>query len=507
MTKLKAVQIAALEAAKDKKGFGYFMDMGLGKTLTALSEFQTLNDQGVTRLVVVCPNSFKSGWKEEIEKHGMNTDFHIYESGSPYNQDFFERKYNRPPTVIVNYEAIRRDDTQKALLKYMQQKPTMLVFDESIQLKRHDALQTKAALRLTLYAEYRRILTGKPTTQGPHDLWGQMKAIGQLDGRNYYAFRSMFCQMGGYMNKKVVGVQNADILAGMIDPWVFRASKADWGFDVGKVPTIREYTMTQEQRDQYKSMEQEFVLWLNEEENVAVDAAITKYIKLAQIQAGFIIKEDQNVVELVAPDKNPRINLLLDVLNDEVSGKSIVVYVHRYSFNMLSRTLHEYNPAWIKGAMEPSEIEAQKHRFNNDPNCRVILVQATAGRYGHTLIGGPEPNNRCATTIFFENSYSLDTRSQLEDRNHRFGQLADAVVYIDLCGTSMDRNVIRALQRKEAIFQTIFSLIKRSVPDVVANATRESGAQTRDESGGRCSSEYAREEEVQIERAEAAIPQ
>jgi len=464
MTELKAVQIAALEAAKGKKGFGYFMDMGLGKTLTALTEFRTLNDQGVTRLVVVCPNSFKSGWKEEIEKHGMNTDFHIYESRSPYNRDFFERKFNRPPTLIVNYEAIRREDTQRALAVFMGKKPTMLVFDESIQLKRHDAQQTKAGIMISKWAEYRRILTGKPTTQGPHDLWGQMKAIGQLEGRNYYAFRSMFCQMGGYMNKKVVGVQNADILAKMIEPHVFRASKADWGFDVGKVPTIREYSMSPEQRDQYKSMEHEFVLWLNEEENVTVDAAITKYIKLAQIQAGFIIKEDHNVTELVSPDKNPRVGLLCDILEEEVSGKAIVVYVHRYSFHILERALGSYNPAWIKGMMDPAEIEAQKARFNNDPNCRVMLVQATAGKYGHTLIGGPEPSNRCATTIFFENSYSLDTRSQLEDRNHRFGQLADSVLYVDLCGTPLDRNVIRALQRKESIFQTIFSLIKRSVP-------------------------------------------
>jgi SNF2 family DNA or RNA helicase len=114
--------------------------------------------------------------------------------------------------------------------------------------------------------------------------------------------------------------------------------------------------------------------------------------------------------------------------------------------------------------MDPNEIEEHKHRFNNDPDCRLILLQATAGKYGHTLIGGEPVNDRCSTTIFFENSYSLDTRSQIEDRNHRWGQLNDSVLYIDLCGTSMDRNVIQALQRKESIFQTVFSLIKRAVP-------------------------------------------
>ena len=468
MTELKPVQVAALDAAKGKKGFGYFMDMGLGKTLTALTEFQQLNQQGVTRLLVVCPNSFKSGWKEEIEKHGLDVDVHIYESGGYYNTHFLSRKFNRPPVVIVNYEAIRQPNTQKELINFIGAKASMVVFDESIQLKRHDAIQTRAGIEISKYGAVRRILSGKPTTQGPHDLWGQMRAIGLLDGKNYYAFRSMFCRMGGFRNKQVIGVQNEDILAGWIDPHVFRASKADWGFDIPKVPVIRDYRMSKEQRAQYKEMEDNFVLWLNDEDNVTIEAAITKYVKLAQIQCGFIIDENTKVHELVTPENNSRVNLLRGILEDEVVGKTIIVYVHRYSFDMLSKALHEYNPAYIRGGMEPAEIEAQKHRFNDDPDCRVILVQAVAGKYGHTLIGGPEPANRCYTTIFFENSYSLDTRSQIEDRNHRFGQLADSVVYIDLCGSPLDRNVIRALQRKESIFQTVFSLIKRARPAEVA---------------------------------------
>lgn len=467
MTVLKPVQIAARQAAKGRAGFGYWMEMGLGKTLTALTELVDSNT-GVTRGVVVCPNSFKSGWKEEIEKHGMDVDYHLYESGGFYNRHFFDRAFNRPPIVIVNYEAIRSAQTQAELTAFMQKKPSMIIFDESIQLKKFDALQTKAGIALSKEAKVRRILTGKPTTQGPHDLWGQMRAIGQLNGRNYYAFRAMFCRMGGHKGKQVIGVQNEDILAEWIEPHVFRATKHDWWADEPeKVPVIREYSLSAEQKRQYKSMEHEFVLWLNDEKAVTIDAAITKYGKLAQIQCGFIIDtdDDSRVHELVAPDANPRINALSQILEEEVVGKTIVVYVHRYSVEILTRALTKYKPAFIKGGMDPQQIEAEKFRFNNDPNCRIILVQAVAGKYGHTLVGGPEPNNRCATTIFFENSYSLDTRSQLEDRNHRYGQLADSVLYVDLCGTSMDRNVIRALQRKEGIYQAIMDHIKGATPE------------------------------------------
>ena len=39
-----------------------------------------LGDKICTRLVVIAPNSFKSGWRAEIEKHGFDFDVHVYEA-------------------------------------------------------------------------------------------------------------------------------------------------------------------------------------------------------------------------------------------------------------------------------------------------------------------------------------------------------------------------------------------------------------------------------------------
>jgi len=465
MSTLDPVQIAALEASKGRQGFGWFMEMGLGKTLTALTEFQAEVPNGTTRMVAVCPNTFKGGWADEVDKHGMDLDAHVFQSGTYDSDAFLRRRYDRPPLLIINYEAIRSQTIFDKVLDWMGRKPTYIAFDESIQIKTHDALQTKASIALSRAAVMRRILTGKPTAQGPHDLWGQMRAIGQLDGRNFYAFRGMFCRMGGFKNKQVIGSQNEDLLAQLIEPHVFRATKEDWLFSIPKVYTIREYEMTHEQRAQYRSMERDFVLWMNEDEFVTVDAAISKYEKLSQIQCGFIIDTDnESKVHVICEShRNPRIQTLLNVLDMEVPGKAIVVYVHRYAFEILEQALKEYNPAWIKGGMKPDEIDEQKRRFNDDSSCRVILVQERAGKYGHTLLG-QSGADRCSTTIFFENSYSLDDRSQIEDRNHRRGQDANSVDYIDLCGTSMDRNVIRALQRKESIFKAIFAHIRKATP-------------------------------------------
>lgn len=456
-----AVQIAALDASAGHRGFAWFMEQGLGKTLTSYMEFER---SGLSRKVVVCPNSFKQGWVEDAEKWGVEVDCFVWEAGrGPDFVRWCAKGWKMPPVLIINYEAIRAADVQSMIINFAlgARSGAMLAFDESIQLKNNTSLQTKAAMGLESYFALVRLLSGKPITQGPHDLWGQMRAMGHLKGKNYYAFKTAFCRMGGFKMKQVIGAQNEDYLAQLIDPHVFRATKAEWTDLPPKIYTQREYKLSPDMKRMFDSMYNDFVLYL-EDDVVTVDVAITKYIKLAQIQAGFIIDEGGKVHELVPPDKNPRVNLLMEILENEVVGKTLIPYHHKYTFEILNKALIEYKPAFIRGSMEPSEIERQKARFNNDDDCRVILLQTRASKYGHTLLGSPTPLNRAETMIFFENTYSLDDRSQIEDRMHRHGQTADSVLYIDLWGTIIDRDATRALQRKEGVFQSVFSKLRRT---------------------------------------------
>lgn len=476
--KLLDVQTTALQRSAGHYGFGYFLEQGLGKTLLTFADFMRLvADRSATRLVVVCPNSFKGGWVDDAIKHGIDDqfDFFIWESGNERGLKWWMKKeFTKPPVLIINYESIRakkvgegkrkswqEGETAKLVAQFVEGKNAMVAFDESIKISTHDSAQTLGALLLVKDFTYSRILSGKPIKQGPHDLWSQMRAIFQLNGQNYYAFRNAFCVMGGYDMKQVMRAQNEDILAMRIEDHVFRATKADWTDLPPKVyPSPRMYKLTPEMKEMYDSMYNDFVLWLNEEENVSVDAAITKYIKLAQIQCGWIYKEDRTIHPLVTDDRNPRLQLLLEIIDEELVSKAAIVYHHKPVFAQLLRNLGgEEMCAWIKGGMSPEEITEQKRRFNEDVEVRYILLQDDAAKYGHTLLGLPEYGGQCYTMIFYENNYSLDTRSQIEDRIHRHGQTADSVLYLDLAGTPLDRDCCKALQRKEGIFQAVFANI------------------------------------------------
>ena len=461
---LDPVQVEALKFGQGKRGVGYGMEMGLGKTLTALEEFRrAAGNRIATRLVVVAPNSFKQGWADEVEKHGFDFDVHVFVSGSKTNEKWLSARYTKPPVLVINYEAIRSPTVLLRLVAWMRIKPTMIAFDESIQIKTHDSQQTKAALSMALEAVMVRCLTGLPQTQGPHDLYPQLRAVGLFSGMKFWAFRNTFCVMGGWENKQVMGVKNADWLAREMAPVWFQARKSDWLPDLPRKDySTRTYEMSGEQAAQYRQMHDEFVLEL-ETGNVSVDVAVSKYEKLSQIQCGFIIDRDQTVRELVQPTQNPRLAVLRDLI-EQVPGKVIVIYRHRAVFDLLDLYGNLDEPAYIKGLMKPEEIAEQKDRFNNDPDCRVLLGQAEATKYGHTLLGGAADRDHCSTMIFFENSYSLDTRTQVEDRIHRRGQRGENVLYIDLAGTELDRRVVRALQKKEDLYDAVFSKLKAAEP-------------------------------------------
>jgi SNF2 family DNA or RNA helicase len=472
MSKLDPVQIAALDFARDKRGAGLFLEQGLGKSLIVLAEFSWYHNlDEVDRMIIVTPNTFKQGFVDEIEKHGFRFNVHVFRSSKKSEAHFFfslgRFSHCAPPVLIINYEALRLPAILAQVTTWAGKGKTYLAIDESIQIKGHRAAQTRAVHRLAPLCAFVRLLTGRPQTQGPHDLWGQLRAIGLFPYTNFYAFRGTYCIMGGWQDKEVKAAKNVTQLASFMAPVVFQAKKKDWLPELPRKDyTIRDYQMSAEQQRQYKQMEDQFLLELERGDYVTVDVAIAKYAKLAQIQTGFIYDEQGYIHELVKPENNPRLNLLLQLLDEEVAGKVCVVYRHRAVFDLIYLYGGFDLPAYIKGQMKPDEIERQKQRFNTDPSCRVILLQADAAKYGHTLLGGPGPDDLCRTMIFFENSYSADTRDQIEDRIHRRGQTGESVLYIDLSGSDLDRRIVKALQRKDDLYRSVFANLRAMAPAV-----------------------------------------
>ena len=445
----RPVQDEALKRSYGHEGWAHWLEMRLGKTATALNEFANyIQEYDLRYMLVLSPNKFKPDWVLAAKKWGLAVPMHEFNSSDEKSLLAFLKKNNHG-LVVANYEALTYKKNMDVLMKVVGP-DTFIVADESIKLKNPSSSTFKSAMRLSKACRFKRILSGKPITQGPHDLYGQLRFIGALDKWEFALFKAAFCVMGGYQGKVVLGSKNEARLKAILDDYSFMARKIDWieGFEKPDYFT-RRVEMTDVQYDLYHQMQQEFIADLGKTV-ITAEQIITRLIKQMQIASGFIIDENGKTIDIVPPEKNPRIQTVKTLLDEELDTKLIVFAHYRHSINLLEKALAEYNPAVIRG--QAADVVEQKAKFNNDESCRVLIGQIDASKYGHELLGSDK--SPCLTTLFYENSYSNDARSQCEERNQR-GDRCTPLSVIDLCSTDLDANVIQALQRKEDVASLI----------------------------------------------------
>lgn len=455
-------QAAALAKLGDFSEAGYWMEQGLGKTDVDLAHFiGSLEADKVDAQIVLCPNYLKSGWEENAINAGLNMDevpMYFWPNVQKSNMDKIRRK---PHIIVMNMEAILQTGG-RWLEEQLPRARYKITIDESSSIKKHNGITTSRAMQLARQCPIRTTLSGTPMPLNVGDIWSQMRFMRKLEGVNYYSFRNRYAVMGGYMGKVIKGVRNEEQLHRLMDEAIFRALKKDWwdGCPDKIYPPPLEFEMTPAQKSAYRTMALEFYYddgsMKDGGEGIFANMAITAMIKLQQITRGFI-KDGDRIIELVTPVNNPAIKTTLRYL-DTVPGKAIIFAHHTYSVNALSEALRDRGVVTLRGGMSQEQIKEAKAQFNGNPVVRYLVGQSSVTQKGHTLLGGPD-NDRCSTSLFYENTYNKETRDQSEDRNHRYGQDKN-VVYQDLFGSKEDRKMIDAFQHKQNVIDAVLNAIR-----------------------------------------------
>lgn len=442
--KLMGAQLAALDKCAYRRKFAYFLEPGLGKTLLSLHEFNKLYQDGIVDvMIVVCPNSLIANWKAEILKHG-------FEFPVVVKPEIIQTI--KPGSVLLyNYESLANTAGGR-IPKILAIHRSYTVFDESVQVKNFRAERWKAINGWRDMLTFTRILTGRPMVQNVMDLWSQLTLAGARINKSPYAFRNEFGVMGGWQGKVVVGTKNFERLQELMDEVSFKARKQDWLDIPEKTYTTRPYEMTPEQTKIYRKMEVDLVATLSDV-TVSVMQKVHSINKLQQIGSGVLIDEEGTPLPIMPFAKVPKVRLLEEII-EEVPNK-IIIFAH---YRSSVQALHEHlGGAMIAGGMTEEEIRENSEKFNNDDSCQLMVAQLAAAKYGHTWLGSE--TRRCNTTVYFENSYSLDARIQSEDRNHRIGQ-RNPVVYYDLVGSKTERRIIKILQDKDEVSLAVMGVVQ-----------------------------------------------
>ena len=336
------------------------MRQRLGKTWTAFAEFSMLRTQGdVDWFLVICPNSIKEQWKQDIEEVDEFIPVWIYDSAAKKKSYHYLEHNKNGGVFIINYESVKSFMDDKGW-KIFNITRTYIVADESTKIKEPKAKMTKACHELSNLCRFKRVLTGKPTANSNADLWSQLRFISATT-RNFYQHKSNFCLMGGFQGRTVVKNVNTTVLQKEMAPYSYIAEdKYIKGFEKIYEPLRRVY-LTEEQQQLYTEMEQELITELKDGTEITAPIILVKYLRLQQISSGIAGDPNSTQHNIIEPSRNPRIRVVRELLDSEVDHKVIIPCRFRLSINNLYDTLTKdgYKVAVMTGGMGP-EIEIEK---------------------------------------------------------------------------------------------------------------------------------------------------
>ena len=454
-----AHQHEALRAGMYRKEFGYFMEMGTGKSKVLIDNIGMLHLDGqINFALILAPKGVYRNWvTKEIPEHMSDDVPHrvIRWVASPNKGQQAEMKsvadaFDGLTIFVMNVEAFSTTKGQTAgqwMAKHFGPNG-LIAIDESTTIKNHQAKRTKALLKIAEGFQYRRLLTGSPITKSPLDIYSQTAFLGPdlLGHSSYYSFQGRYAvlnrrTMGARSFQQVVGYKNLDELTEKIDRFSFRVLKKDCLDLPDKIYTARYVTLTDEQILMYTQLQQEAMLMFKDGEMVSAPAVITQMLRIQQVLSGHIKTDDGEMIYF--PSR--RMEALEEIM-DEHDGKAIIWSRFRYDILKITEMLNKkYGPgsaAAYFGDTSDDERNRIVKNFQNPGHPLRFFVgnPATAG-YGLTLT---EAN----LVVYYANDFNLETRIQSEDRAHRIGQ-KNNVTYIDLISEgTIDERIVEALRNK-----------------------------------------------------------
>lgn len=446
----REVQLEALAAGFGKPGFAYFLRQRLGKTLLAFAEYSVLRKQGkVDWFFTICPNSLKEQWQEALEEVNPFIPIAIYESQSKKKTKNYFEKNKRGGVFIINYESLQAFVDNFLEEGLFSPERTYLDADESTKIKEPSAKMTKAAHALATLCTYKRVLTGKPSANSNADMWSQLKLI-EATSLNFYQFKHYYVIMGGYQGRQVVKNINTEHLQRQMAPFCYIApDKYIKGFEKVYEP-MRKVNLGKLET-QYKQMEDDLVLALSSDIKITAPIALTRYLRLQQISSGVAGDVDGTQHNLVDPFDNPRIKVVREIVDNEITNKVIIPVRFTLSAMNLKKVLEAdgHKVAMLLGEAPMKTLGLDQHEEKkkfNDGGYNILLGQIQTMSLGHTLCGPDDCP--CDSVIHYENDFSIINRMQTESRPEKFGRNG-AISHYDLYASKMDRYMVQSLVRKE----------------------------------------------------------
>lgn len=404
---------------------------GLGKTLQAIGTSFIAKTWPV---LVICPASLKINWQREWKKF-TGKDAIILDDR---NKNNWYRYYEMGccDVFITNYESLKKffvEDFAGGVTRSIKLKPVAnlfkcIIIDESHRCKSSKTQQSKICYKLCQGKEYRFLLTGTPSINGPGDLIQQLKIMNRLDDfGGYKSFEANF--MGGPRQASNLEMLNWRLW----NTCFFRREKAKVLDQLpDKMRQVVNVDITN--RKEYQDAEHDLIGYLAAYENADDE-------KLRRAERGKVMVQMQKLRQIAARGKiSAAVEFIQDIID---SGEKLIV------FAFLKEVVQEIkkvfpNAVTIVGDNTSQERQDAVDRFQNDPKCQLIICNYKSAGVGLTLTAS-------SRVAFVEFPWTFADCEQAEDRAHRIGQKNSVNCYYFLGKNTIDEDIWNLIQTKKDI--------------------------------------------------------
>mgnify|MGYP003334190531 CR=1 FL=1 len=424
-----------------------FNEAGTGKTSAAIWAADYLMNIGaIQNVLVICPLSIMhSAWQADIVKTAMHRTCGVAYGPSEKRKKIIDANYD---FTIINY-----DGTHVVFNELMTANYDLIIVDEANAYKTASTKRWKTLAKLIRPSTWLWMMTGTPASQSPIDAFGIAKLVSPYRVPKF---------MTGWRDRVMFQVTRFKWLPRpdseaqvyhALQPAI-RYTKAEC-LDLPDVTyQTREVLLTTQATLYYKRLKSQMMIEAAGEQVTAVNAAAS-INKLLQISGGAVYTDTREVVEF---DVSPRLNTLLEVL-DETVNKVVVFVSYTHTIELVSNFLKSngITNEVIQGSVSALERNNIITRFQTQKDPRVLVIQPQAASHGVTLTAAD-------MVVFWSPVMSVETYLQCIARIDRVGQ-KNKMTVVHLEGSEVERKMYRMLQNKVNSHQQLVDLYKQELEE------------------------------------------
>jgi len=415
-------------------------DMGLGKTLQAIAAAGWLcQNEGVRRILVICPASLKHQWAREISRFSEQQ-VQVIQGGAAERGVQYRREAS---FFVVNYELILRD------LSLINETlcPDLIIMDEAQRIKNW---RTKIAAAVKLIpSRYAFVLSGTPLENRLEDLYSLMqvvdpKVLGPL--WRYLIDFHVTDERG-----KVLGYRNLSLLRKRLVPVMLRRDRRLVRDQLpDRIDQRLDVAMTAKQQELHDSalsaagrlatIARRRPLTPSEQNRLL---AALQQARMACNAAGLVDKETQG---------SPKIDELADILDElclQSGLKAVVFSQWEKMTQMVEARLRSMGLGCVRlhGGVPTARRGELMDRFRDDDAIQVF-ISTDAGGVGLNLQSG-------AVLINLDVPWNPAVLEQRNSRIHRLGQTRTVQIITMIAADSYEEQVFSLVQNKRQLFDNV----------------------------------------------------